>query len=144
MIWNHPPRLITDLSLAMVLAAATASPASAGPTLTFIPGEGGNAGEVHWLAQAPGASVTIGSDRLSVGLAGERRRFDLRFLGSQGATSAIGVDPLPGRASFFLGDDASSWRRGLSTFGGVVLHELYPGVDLRLEGDATALKGTYG
>jgi hypothetical protein len=59
-------------------------------------------------------------------------------------TVAISADsPLPGRASYFSGNDPSRWRAGLPTYAALTYTSLYPGIDLHYGGSGTALKGTY-
>ena len=36
--------------------------------------------------------------------------------------------------NYFLGNDASKWGSACGVYGAVVLHQLYPGIDLRIEG----------
>ena len=129
----------------MLICAAAAPEAAPGPVaMSFVRHVDRDSGAVIWTAHAPGASVALTSDRLSVALdRGERRTFGLRFLGSDGAAVTRGVDPRPGRANYFVGADPDGWQTDLPTYGGVLLRRLYPGVDLRFDGDATALKGTF-
>lgn len=67
----------------------------------------------------------------------------LNFEGANAATEISGVDKLPGVANFMIGNDATQWHTNVSTFAGVVYHDLYPGIDLQYGGHAGLLKGTY-
>lgn len=55
-----------------------------------------------------------------------------------GATlgSAVGLDQLPGRVSYFFGGHPSHWRTDLPRYGRVVYRNAYPGVDLAVYGRA--------
>lgn len=44
--------------------------------------------------------------------------------------SAEGVEELPGRVNYFLGNDPARWRTGIPTYAKVKYTEVYPGVDL--------------
>jgi hypothetical protein len=50
---------------------------------------------------------------------------------------------LAGVANYLLGNDPAHWRTGVPTYGSVLYAGLYAGVDLRYEGSASSLKGTY-
>lgn len=56
----------------------------------------------------------------------------------EGAAKAVpeGSDTQPHYANFFLGNDPAGWGTGCSIYAGVALRELYPGIDLRLDGRA--------
>jgi hypothetical protein len=51
-----------------------------------------------------------------------------------------GINPLPGKANFLLGNDSSRWHQNLSTYGSVVYRSLYPGIDLQYFGSEGHLK----
>jgi len=131
------------LVLTMIWTAVAAETAPNRVAMSFVPLNEGLPDVARWTAHAPGVTMAIEPDRLVLTLADLPHRIGLRFLGSEGAVSTAGLDPQPGRANFFLGDDPSVWRTDVATYRGVVLHDLYPGVDLRFEGEASALKGTF-
>lgn len=135
--------LLVLFALVTTLTAADAETASDRVAMSFVRMGEAESDAVAWTARAPGASVVLSRDHLSVALAGERRRFGLRFLGTRGAASSTGIGRLPGRTNLLVGADPSRWHTGLEMWSGVVLRRLYPGVDLRFEGAATALKGTF-
>jgi hypothetical protein len=63
----------------------------------------------------------------------------------EGANTAemVGVERLPGIVNYFSGNDATEWRTHIPTYAAIVYRELYPGIDLRYDGENGALKGTY-
>ncbi|HYU23836.1 MAG TPA: SBBP repeat-containing protein, partial [Thermoanaerobaculia bacterium] len=63
----------------------------------------------------------------------------IRFAGAA-LPRVRGVEPLPGRASVFLGRDPSRWRTNIATFGAVEYAQLYPGIDLLLHGGDRGLE----
>jgi len=67
----------------------------------------------------------------------------LRFEGANRSPQIIGGEPLPGTVNYFLGNDPSSWRTDLPTYGAIVYEDLFPGIDLRYEAMQGALKGTF-
>ena len=52
-------------------------------------------------------------------------------------------DQLPGSANFFSGRDPSKWQTNVSTYGSVIYHDLYSGIDLRYTGTDGTLKREY-
>jgi hypothetical protein len=64
----------------------------------------------------------------------------VRFSGALPTARVEGVDPLPGTANYFIGDDPAGWLAGVPTFGTVLYHNLYPGTDLRYHASQIQLK----
>ncbi len=63
----------------------------------------------------------------------------------EGASTAemVGVGRLRGIVNYFVGNDATQWRTNVPTYAAIVYRELYPGIDLRYDGEGGVLKGTY-
>jgi uncharacterized protein (TIGR03437 family) len=47
---------------------------------------------------------------------------------------AVGLEPLPGRSHYFIGNDAARWRTGVAQFRQVRYQDVYPGIDLVFHG----------
>lgn len=67
----------------------------------------------------------------------------IHFLGTSDGSAVAGEDPLQGKVSYFRGKDPEGWVSGASTFGRIVYHSLWPGVDLAYSGSAGRLKAEY-
>ena len=67
----------------------------------------------------------------------------LRFLGANENLRLTGGTSLPGKVSYFSGNDPSTWRTNLSTYSDIRYDDLYPGIDLAYSGATGQLKGTY-
>jgi len=67
----------------------------------------------------------------------------LRFDGAAQNLEVVGVERLPGTVNYLLGNDTAKWRSNISTYAGIVYRQLYPGIDLRFDGDNRQLKSTY-
>lgn len=97
-----------------------------------------NAGQwparVHFCAQRPGSRLWLESDAIVVearaGGAGQVLR--LRVLDAAAGSAPIAEQPLPGRHSFFLGDDPGAWRAAVPAFEAVRWPAIRPGIDLVL------------
>lgn len=55
-------------------------------------------------------------------------------VGAEPAPRVVGRHRRDATSSYFVGDDASRWRRGVPTFGRVRYRDLYPGVDMVFRG----------
>jgi len=118
-------------SLVLILAAlATSSRGETSPPLpvTFEPNQGQSNTEVKFLARGKGLVMFLTQDSAvfkldravtRIRLEGARRRADIR-----------GEQRLPGTTNYFLGDDPSSWRRGVPHFARVHYRNVYDGIDL--------------
>ena len=73
----------------------------------------------------------------------------LHFEGANPTPQLTAADRLPGVVNYFVGNDPAGWHTDLPTYGEIVYHDLYPGIDLRYtgtmetQGHSLALKGTY-
>ena len=134
---------LAALPLSFVLNTGQTDPAvkfqarSMGGTLFFTPGEvvlalpeGGGQERLDRPANTPSPAEAPPVVRL-------------RFDGANPRPEISGAERMPGVANYLLGDDPARWRTGLPTYAGVVYHDLYPGVDLRYDGNEGLLKGTY-
>ena len=72
----------------------------------------------------------------------------IRLLGASAQASVAGVEPLPGKVNYLIGNDPAKWHRDVPTFGRVRYHSVYPGIDLvfygtpdKLEYDLIAVPG---
>ena len=64
----------------------------------------------------------------------------LKLSGANPDPKLEGLDPLPGKANYFTGNDASRWRMDVPTFSKVKYHDVYPGVDLVYYGNQQKLE----
>nr|WP_320161453.1 PKD domain-containing protein [uncultured Methanoregula sp.] len=93
-----------------------------GSTLYFTPGE-----VIVDNVKNSGLNGTAGPIRQS-------------FPGANPHPTITGVDELPGKVNYLIGSDPSGWRSNISTYGSVIYHDLYPGIDLRYFGNEGYLK----
>ncbi|MCB0194515.1 MAG: SBBP repeat-containing protein [Anaerolineae bacterium] len=66
-----------------------------------------------------------------------------RFLNTEPDVQIKGSMPLPGVVNRYEGLDINTWQTGLTTYGQVSYHGLYPGIDLMYDGQQGLLKGTF-
>jgi beta-propeller repeat-containing protein len=54
----------------------------------------------------------------------------MKLAGASPTPQVEGVDALPGRSNYFIGNDPSKWRRGVASYTKVRYGNIYPGIDL--------------
>ena len=64
----------------------------------------------------------------------------MRLANANKATRIAGIDPLPGRVDYFLGQDPSNWRTNIPSYARVKYADVYPGVDLVFYGSQRRLE----
>jgi hypothetical protein len=64
----------------------------------------------------------------------------MHFVGANAATQVFGVDELPGKSNYFIGNDPRKWRAGIPTYAKVKYRGVYPGIDLVFYGDRRQLE----
>ena len=74
----------------------------------------------------------IGSEKHDV-VRGAVVRFKL--FGANPAARVEGVNELPGRSNYFVGNDPANWRTNVPAYGKVTFSNVYPGVDLVYHGN---------
>jgi uncharacterized protein (TIGR03437 family) len=66
----------------------------------------------------------------------------LRFktVGGKNASRIAGIDLLPGKSNYLIGNDPQKWRTGIPNYARVEYQEVYPGIDLAFYGSQTRLE----
>jgi beta-propeller repeat-containing protein len=68
------------------------------------------------------------------------RLLRMSLLGARPGLQGIGVDQLPGKANYFIGDDPKNWQTNLETYAKVKYEGIYPGIDLLYYGNQQRLE----
>jgi hypothetical protein len=79
----------------------------------------------------------------TVDLAASSTTVHMQFVGADPAPEMASGDLLPNKVNYFVGSDPKQWHSNLPTYAGVTYSSLYPGIDLKYDGTASNLKGTY-
>jgi hypothetical protein len=155
---GQPPVVPTTTSPATHQPKSRVNLASA--LVGFLPNSGQFEDEVLYAAQASNAGFFITSDSAVLVLApapgcetpGPHAIGDgepdphgavalaLEFVGASSDAWVEAVEPSSHTFNDFRGNDPDRWRTGLHTFGAVIYHDLWPGVDLSLDADGRQLK----
>jgi len=64
----------------------------------------------------------------------------MRLLGASPAVRVSGVDELPGKSNYFVGNDPAKWQTNVPTYAKVRYEEVYPGVNLTYYGNQRRLE----
>ncbi len=64
----------------------------------------------------------------------------MKLVGADSASRITGLEKLPGKVNYFLGNDAAKWRTNVSTYARVRYENVYPGVDLVYYGNQRQLE----
>jgi hypothetical protein len=84
---------------------------------------GGDCAQTETPAPRKPEACSAGADTLRLQLEGAAREVGH-------AAQANGEEELPGKVNYFIGNDASKWRRDLPTYAKVRYRQVYPGIDL--------------
>lgn len=145
---------------ARVSEAYTSLPLNFEPNLGQIRGEG--ASKVQFLSHGSGYTVYVtGLDAVLV-LASRMKRksredparsrggnpgasnvssmLRIRLVGAGSSGPVIGIDELPGKSNYLIGDDPGKWHTGIPNFSQVVQRNVYPGINLRYHGNQKQLE----
>jgi hypothetical protein len=67
----------------------------------------------------------------------------VQLSGANPDAAVAGLEKLPGRTNYFLGNDRSAWRTDIASYRRVKYSEIYPGVDLVFYGNQRQLEYDY-
>ena len=71
---------------------------------------------------------------------GLTRTVRLKFAGGSTPTAITGRNQLPGKTSYFLGNDPKQWHKNIANYEGVEYQGVYPGVDVVFHGNQQRLE----
>lgn len=148
--------LTTVLQALLAITAYAAPPASG----SFIENKGQWPAQVLFAADIPGGKLYVERSRLVYSFYLSQHQhddgpvkhidtndstpnahaFELRFVNGNPWLQAEGYQPSETTFNYWIGDDPSKWVNNARTFEGVELREVYPGVNLKLYRNGTALK----
>jgi hypothetical protein len=79
-----------------------------------------------------------GADRQSQQTTSEVLR--MRLIGANARAQITGLEQLPGRSNYFIGNDPRKWRTQVPNYAGVKYAKVYPGIDLVYYGNQRQLE----
>ena len=84
---------------------------------------------------APAAKLT-GDDEASI----QTATVHMQLIGANSHPVVTGLEELPGKANYFIGNDPKKWRTNVRTYAKVKYRDVYPGVDLVFYGKRRQLE----
>ena len=123
--------------------------------LFFEQNQGQTAPQVKFLARGAGYGLFLTADEAVLELQTSAVSTQHSALSSQRASSSVirmkldganssahisGTEPLPGKSSYFIGNDPSKWRHDIPQFARVEYQAVYPGVNLVYYGNQGQLE----
>ena len=121
-------------------------PVQPAEALAFVPNRGQTDPRVRFQTHAAGAEVFFTPAEVVLALSGngvDTSVVRVRFDGANPSPELAPGAQLPGVVNYYLGQNRAEWHTSLPTYDSVVYRELYPGIDVRYDGPAGALKSTY-
>ncbi len=67
----------------------------------------------------------------------------MKLVGADPAPQVSGLNELPGKSNYFIGNDPSKWHTNISTYAKVRYENIYPGVDVVYYGNQERLENDY-
>ena len=111
--------------------------------ISFEANRGQTDKNVKFIARGRGYGVFLTGQEAVLALHGRKTTTDvvrMQLSGSNPDTHSEGVDPLPGTANYFTGNDPSKWQTNVPTYSKVQFSGVYPGVDLVYYGNQSQLE----
>ena len=120
--------------------------------LSFEENRGQASPEVKFLSRGPQHSVFLTPTQATVVIKqlqkgaekGPRQAHNsairIKLSGAKANAGITGLDELPGKSNYFLGNDPAKWHTNVPTFGKVFYRNIYPGIDLVYYGNQRELE----
>ncbi len=127
--------------VALILAPGLALAGNVSVPLFFLPNSGLADPQFRYLVQTPRFNAAFGPELVAFQLQGSQ--VQLRFPGAEGGVKISGVNAMSARVNFLTGRSPDAWNTQLPTYGEIVYHELYSGIDLVYLGSGAELKSEF-
>jgi hypothetical protein len=109
--------------------------------MSFEPNEGQAPSDVGFLSHGNGYSLFLKGDEAVLalndhqtsrrGASGQKAAsVRMKFEGARSDSEALGLNELPGKVNYFVGNDPEQWRANIPTYAAVRYQDIYPGVDV--------------
>lgn len=116
--------------------------------LMFEPNIGQSSSAAKFVARGAGYSLFLGADGAVMNLqarsASKSNRpaesLQMKLAGANQSARIVGVDLLPGKSNYFIGNDPSRWRSNVPQFARVRYESVYPGINLVFYGNQGQLE----
>src|SRR3954451_8218250 len=117
--------------------------------LSFEINQGQTDRAVQYLSRGSGYTIfltpsqAVLSLQQRVGTKSPSQVLRIALVGSNPAAKVAGIDELPGKSNYFIGNDPRQWRVGVPTFAKVGYVEIYRGINLIYYGNQRQLENDF-
>ncbi len=110
--------------------------------LSFEANQGQTDGQAKFLSRGSGYTLFLTPREavLSLSQSDAHAVLRMQLLSANPDPQVVGLDELPGRVNYFIGNDPQTWRTGIPTYTRVRYQDVYPGVDLVYYGNQGQLE----
>lgn len=116
--------------------------------LYFEPNQGQTDPQVKFLARGAGYGLFLTANEAVLDLQHPAAKgqpaggnvIRMHFDGASSTPHIQGTKPLPGKSSYFIGNDSAKWHRNIPQFGRIEYQNIYPGIDLVYYGEQRQLE----
>src|SRR5882762_8459867 len=91
-------------------------------------------------ARAEGAKFRLGKPILTQSQRATQAVVRMKLIGANPAPRVTGLEKLPGKVNYFIGNDPTKWRTNIATYAKVRHANVYPGIDLVYYGNQRELE----
>ncbi len=118
-------------------------------SLPFEPNQGQADARVKFLSRGPGYIVFLTPEEAVLNLVGgkqpgsegrEQAAVRMQLVGANPEARLEGLEPLPGKSNYFIGNDPGKWRTDVANYAKVRQQSVYPGIDLIYYGNPRQLE----
>lgn len=121
-------------------ARSRASDAFGRLPLSFEANKGQTDPQVLFLTRGQGYGLFLTADGALFSLNGLATPLRMRLQGAAPTPRVSGLDELPGKVNYLIGNKSDQWRTDISTYARVRYEQIYPGVDLVFYGNQRQLE----
>src|SRR5574341_838493 len=117
--------------------------------LNFEVNQGQTEPAVKFLSRGPGYGLFLTQNEAVLALTRTTKAKEdqieatlvrMQLVGAKPKPNIIGLDPLPGKSHYFIGNDPKQWHTNVGQYGKVKYQSVYPGIDLVYYGNQQQLE----
>ena len=115
--------------------------------LSFEANHGQTADEVKFVSHGPGYTLFLTNDEAVLALKNDSKghgaagtTLRLQLAGANRDIALSGLEELPGKSSYFVGNDPKKWQTNIPNYAKVAYHGVYPGIDVNYYGTQQQLE----
>ena len=94
----------------------------------------------EFVCRGRGYALMLSGNQALLASSNDHQLVRLTIEGANPLVAGIGIDELPGRRNYFVGNDPAKWRLNVPTFRRVEYQQIYPGIDLTYYGNQQQLE----